>query len=137
MLFRSKRFLLEYLLALLGTICLMQLLFLLPGLRPGLAVPLVLPILIAAVLEGRAYARKHEKRPPAGDCWGAAVKMAGILMVVAALPCLAAVAVFSEFTMSELKIALSAAVVIPLLRYGFYLGVRSGLKARPAHEPVL
>lgn len=126
--FRPKFFIFEYLLALVATVGLMRLLDMIPGLRPGISVALVLPLLIAAMLEGRSYARAFKKRPDPRVCWGVALAMAVLLGALVVAPGLFAAAIYYNSSVLTPQSLLLIAMVVPLLRIGYGIGIASEMK---------
>ncbi|WP_227270907.1 ABZJ_00895 family protein [Roseobacter weihaiensis] len=138
MLFRGYHFCLFYVLAFVATIVLLAVVSVL-GIASNAAVVLVLPLLIAAMIEGQAFARRYRCRPSNHLCWIATLRMTA--MVVLIYLCIIIPRVmsdpsrFGDFAhldgMSRaLAIMMMAGIAWCLLRVGYSIGLATELKGQ-------
>ncbi|MEM1351210.1 MAG: ABZJ_00895 family protein [Pseudomonadota bacterium] len=134
MFFRSRVFIWNYLFALTATLAFCGGLVYVPGLKPGLSAPLVLPLLIAAMIEGRAFAQEFLRRPEPQRCWIAAFNMAVLLGFTVALPAWIATLVTLDAQVFALPYLLAVLVVVPTLRAGYEIGL--AIEMKPLRDDV-
>lgn len=82
MVFRGDRFCITFVITLIATFGVVKTIDRVLGLNAGVASTITLPLLIAAMVEGRSFARKHRVRPAATLCGLAALKMSAIALVM-------------------------------------------------------
>lgn len=139
MLFRGNRFMVNFVVAFLATYVGLVFVQTATGLQSSLAVIVILPLIIASMIEGQEFVRRHNARPSAHLCWIASLRMTAFVVLLSVV--LFVMQLTSQpHKMSELEAiepsGRAAAFLLlvfltwGVLRIGYAIGLASELKGQ-------